>query len=443
MAESKKDETKREVLWTPMFTLVLGLSLCGFITGQGSNTGVSVFVIQQGGTAAFAGLLGAVYSVSAGVSRLACGALLDKRGRYFLLVGGAALMFSGVAVPIISTNSAAFVICRIVQGFGFAALTTTAATAAAEVLPLSRLGEGIGYHGLGQALSMTIGPAGALYMLTLGNDILVFVLLSCVAALAFVLSLFCRYEKHPEKLPETCTYRTRYEQAKRASVEAKGESSGPADSAKPEAPKLRGIRRILEPKAFAGAIPALLFCPASAFSSFFAGAYGLYLGVDSAWLYFTLAAVMMVLIRAKSGAFMDKLGSIVEATATLAAGILAFTLFFIAGYLEDQLARSVLFYASGALFGCFNGLMSPVCQTVAMRNSPTDHWGAASATFFLSFDIGMATGGIIWGAINDAFGFSASLIGVMICITVAYASCWILFPANEKHLKRDQSQALY
>ena len=40
------------------------------------------------------------------------------------------------------------------------------ATAAADVLPLSRLGEGIGYSGLGQAIAMSIGPALAIFLIS-------------------------------------------------------------------------------------------------------------------------------------------------------------------------------------------------------------------------------------------------------------------------------------
>ena len=418
----------REALWTPIFVIVLGVSLCTLVTGQASNAGMAVFVSQQGGTAAFAGVLAAGFSLSAALSRFICGPFADMRGRYATMIGGCVLMALGVAGPLVSTNEVFFTICRVVQGIGFSAASTATTAAAADVLPFARLGEGIGYYGLAQALATTIGPAGALFMLSLGNDNLFFVMMACVSLCALGLSIACRYEKHPETLPKTSAYRSRVERQQ-------SESEASIEDAKQKSTGF-SIRNIIEPGAFAGGVPIAVMNLTSAFSVFFASAYGLYLGIGNLWIYFTLAAAMMLLIRLKSSSYMDVFGSIVTITVAIVTGIIAVSLLLVAGLVGDTSAASILFYLAGVFYGIFNGLISPVNQTVAMRNSPSENWGAASGTFMLLVDIGMAAGGIGWGVVNDAWGYSASIIGVIISLVISYALAWIFYPAGEKHFKR-------
>ena len=182
-------------------------------SGQGLNSGTSVFIARMGGNTAFAGVLAAVFSAAAAAARIVCGPLVDRAGRLRVMVGGAALLLAGTLVPAGCSNDAVFVVCRIVQGVGFSAATTASATAAADVLPLSRLGEGIGYYGLGQALAMSVGPALALFLVNTDPAANLYLGLAVIAALGLVLAALCRYERNPSRLPATAAYRRLYEEA--------------------------------------------------------------------------------------------------------------------------------------------------------------------------------------------------------------------------------------
>ena len=81
------------------------------------------------------------------------------------------------------------------------------ATAAADVLPQERLGEGIGYYGLGQAVSMSFGPALALMLANTNPPENLFVGLTCCSAVALALGLLVRYEHDPEGLPSQSTWK--------------------------------------------------------------------------------------------------------------------------------------------------------------------------------------------------------------------------------------------
>ena len=213
---SKNDNSRggspREQLWSTTFVLVVASTLCCFMVGQGLNSSTSVYVALYGGTAAYAGVLAAVFSGAAAVVRLLSGPLIDGRGRRIVMLFGFAVLIVGTVGPLFTHDVAPFVVFRILQGAGFSAVTTASATAAADALPASRMGEGIGYYGLGQALSMSVGPALALALVSTDPPENLFVGATAIAVVGLAMIFLCRYEKHPEMLPEEAVYRRRLEE---------------------------------------------------------------------------------------------------------------------------------------------------------------------------------------------------------------------------------------
>ena len=47
-------------------------------------------------------------------------------------------------------------------------------------------------------------------------------------------------------------------------------------------------------------------------------------------------------------------------------------------------------------------------------------------------DIGIGFASVIWGVINDSFGFQTSIVCVIVCLIASYASAWIVYPARDK-----------
>ena len=68
---------------------------------------------------------------------------IDGRGRRIVMLFGFAVLIVGTVGPLFTHDVAPFVVFRILQGAGFSAVTTASATAAADALPASRMGEGI------------------------------------------------------------------------------------------------------------------------------------------------------------------------------------------------------------------------------------------------------------------------------------------------------------
>lgn len=450
-----------ERLWSSVFVLVIGVTLGTFLVGQGLNAGTSVYIDEMGGTSTYAGLLATVFSVAAAGARFICGPLVDVRGRHAVMVAGSLVMMAGTAGPVFTGNSELMVLWRFLQGIGFSAATTASSTAAADVLPRERLGEGIGYFGLGQALAMSVGPALALFLVSTEPHENLFLGVTAAAVLALACSLLCRYERDPQKLPPTCAYRVRWERAHlrpgqgEAALEreedaladardggrAGASGSASADAGAGDAPSGRPGRResllshVFEPGALRGALPALCIIPSAGFVIFFVGLYGTTLGVGAAGLFFTLSAASMIVVRLKSASFMDRVPAIKVLTAGVASGIVGFSMLLAAGWAEGAV-RAVVFCLAGIPYGLCLGVCQPLNQTVAVKCSPPERWGAANALYALAIDVGMGAATVVWGMLNDACGFGASIVGSIACLLVGYAVAWLAYPPAERRWRR-------
>lgn len=454
-------------LWTSMFVLIVLLTFCCFVIGQGLNSGTSVFLAHMGFGASLAGTLALVFSASAAVARLAVGPVIDSGRCSLVIIVGMVVLIAGTFMPVIASGVAFYAVSRVLQGVGFAMATTAASTAAADVLPRARLGEGIGYYGLGQALAMSVGPALALFLAGTDPASNLYAGLTLVAVAGLAVAWFTRYERKPLSLPETSAYRERWERAQRAAAgaqdgaggeggegaaacenraasakaaakgsageSAKAAAEGPARAsaaACDPAPAPKKRLSFFEPRALPGAIPMMILCPTFGFGIFFAGLYGTQIGVANASLFYTISAISMIIVRLKSSAFMDRVAPIKTFTVAVACGLLCFVMLYFGT------ASDLVFYAAGVFYGVCLGISLPLNQSVAVKNTPPDRWGATNALFLLMNDLGIGLASMLWGFTNDALGFGTTILLVMCCIVASYVAAWAFYPKEDKILRK-------
>ncbi len=443
-----------------------------FVVGQGLNSGVSVYLSTVGSSATLAGIGVATFSAAAAISRLVCGVILNRAGRARLMVIGAAVLMVATFCMAFLNHDAFFVLWRFFQGFGFALATTAAATAATDVLPRARLGEGIGYYGLSQAIALSVGPALALFLVGTEPAENLFFGLTLLAAIGVVFGLVCRYEKNPDALPETAEYRIRWEEKQTCqnvqgsgvtdlfedmdsdaisatdtdvgespdaseSSDAKGDKIVTGESTQEQTGRVRrALSTVFERHALAGAIPMLFMAPAFGFGITFMGLLGTSIGIESAGLFYTISAVVMLIVRLSSGRFMDTVIAIRIVTVAIIAGIIAFLLVLSCLVFDVSSIFHVPFYLAAIFYGISLGLALPTNQTVAVRNTPPERWGAANALFFLFNDLGIGIASMVWGVVNDNFGFPVTICCILACFVIAFVLAWICYPAGEKHTQK-------
>jgi MFS family permease len=208
-------------------------------------------------------------------------------------------------------------------------------------------------------------------------------------------------------------------------VEGEGEipSSSPLPS---KISKSKVQKGFFEPTALPGAIPIMVASPALGFSIYFMGLYGTHLGCSSVGLYYTLSAVTMILVRLKSASFMDRVAPIKIMYVAAGAGLLTYAMLFVCGFVDLSLAQP-MFLVAGLVYGVFAGLIMPINQAVAVKNTLPSRWGAANSIYMLAQDIGIGFAAFVWGVINDMLGFSASIALAFVFIALSAIAAKICY----------------
>lgn len=400
------------------------------MVGQGGNSGTTVYLATIGEPTYIAGIGALAFSTAACVTRIFAGPLIDFRGRAIVMIVGSFVMFIGTCAPLIVNDGAFFVIWRVLQGLGFSAATTAASTAAADVLPSSRLGEGIGYFGLGQAVAMSIGPALSIFLISTNPPENFYIGLSAFAFLAISFALLCRYEKNPSKLPATSDYRIRWEQGEVGRIE--GGSDEPDMTGSSEENGSFSIKRLIdgvfEPRALNGAIPMMLISVAFGFGIFYIGGFGTAIGVGNAGIFYTVSAVSMVIIRLTTSRFIDSVAPIKLMGVSVVFGLIAFSIFIVCNNIVIDEYTQTVFYAAGIPYGISLGIATPLNQSISVKLSPAERWGAANGLFLLGIDAGIGVTATIWGYTNSALGYTPTMLIVMLFIIASFIAARALYP---------------
>lgn len=398
-------------LWTGDFTLLLCVNFFGFVCCQALNNGTPIYVNAHGGATAFSGALILEFSLCAAFARIFAGRLIDNGTRKRIMVAGALLLFAGTLPALVFPGVEAQLVLRALQGAGFGCVHTAASTAAADVLPKERLGEGIGYFGLGQSLGMAIGPTFAVIMTSMVFSESLFVGVAAVAAALFMLVMACTYESHFKRLPETSAYRQRREEL--------------GDQFYNQAPKSKGfsLSQLFVASALPGAIPMVVVCLGYAIIVNFATLYATQLGMPNPGMFFVFAAITMTAVRLGGGNLIEKINLKKLIALPLLCG--AISLLMLA-----NLNAEWMLWLGGALFGLSMGLVFPILNTVCVKNTVPERWGSASAMFGLTNDLGIGLGALMWGAVADVTGFVPVMYGGCIMFVFAYIAALVLFPKN-------------
>ncbi len=189
--------------------------------------------------------------------------------------------------------------------------------------------------------------------------------------------------------------------------------------------------RLFEKRALPGAIPQVVLCPAFAFGIFFMGLYGTTLGCSNPGLFYTVSALTMIVVRIRSAALMDKMPPLRLLSIAVAAGVLAYALLLCCGLaFQGTPALDLAFYVAGVPYGFCLGISMPLNQSIAVKNTPPQRWGAANALFQLSIDCGMGAGCLVWGIINDALGFPVTICCVMAIILLSLLVAKAYYPKD-------------
>lgn len=360
---------KKEPIWTRDFILISIASLFVTLGFQMLLPVLPVFSARIGGSDAWAGLVVGIFTVSAVIMRPVSGMLLDSRGRRGVFIIGLIVFLVCVVLYNRTSTILSLLIIRFIHGFGWGASSTASSTVASDIVPKSRLAEGMGYFGLTSTLAMAIAPALGLGLLGRYGFNMVFNVSAVFVFICILIALPVKYHK-PEEAQK---------------IDSNAFSGNIKD-------------KIFEKSAVIPA--AVIFFITMTYGSIvsFIALYAEQRQVENIGLFFTVYAIALLISRPYFGRMTDKKGT----SFAVIPGIVFVIIAMLVLYFADSLT---VFLIAGCIYGVGFGAVQPALQAMSVSKVGHSRRGAANATFFLGFDLGIGAGAIIWGIIADIFGY--------------------------------------
>lgn len=361
-------------LWNRNYGLLLVITFCSGLTAQLLNTALPLYLVNAlGTTTTISGVLSGLYTIVSCMARPFCGHLVDRMGRRQFIILGMSVFALGCFGFGLVTAAAMLVFFRLMQGLGFGISATASSTAASDNIPAARLGEGLGYLGMSNALPMVIGPSFALLLIADSAYARPFFLAGCLCILAGILAFLTRED--PEML---------------ASVRQANSS------------KQFTWRSLYESTALPPSLIQLFLSFAAACVMVFGALFAQSRGYDNISLFFIVSALSMLLVRMAVSKLVDR----VNAYGFIIPACFLWSLGYVVLLLVDN---SSVFLLVGILYGASLGVAQTMLNTVALRGVPPERRGAASATFLLCFDCGIGLGALLLGVVIDLTGYQGMI----------------------------------
>lgn len=356
-------------LWSPAF-INYGVSSGIFYMTQYVLVAALPIILtsELGGSALDAGLAMTYFQIGTILCRPFAGRLIDGLDKRVILLISSALFFVIMGLFNLTTSLQTIFVLRGLHGAIFALGTTVMAALAVVVLPASRKGEGINMFAVFSNIAMVLGPAVGLYALQAYGSSALYMFLTIMTALAFILSNVIRL---------------------------------PKELAKPKQKKSKGwsISQFIEKRSLPWALMGLfigftysgvlVFIPIE-LNSMGAGVWGS--------VFFAIFALMIIISRPLVGKVYARYGS----RFVIYPGV---GLFIVGLAILGVVSTPVGIICTAPLLGLGYGAAQPAFQALAVQSAPIERAGVSTATYFLALDIAVGAGSVILALIANALGY--------------------------------------
>jgi MFS family permease len=345
-----------------IYTLQFGLvCLSSFLFSASFNMLIPelpAYLSAMGG-ASYKGLIIALFTLTAGLSRPFSGKLTDTIGRVPIMAVGSLVCFvCGFLYPVLTTI-AGFLFLRLIHGFSTGFKPTATAAYVADLVPVNRWGEAMGVHGLCFSTGMAIGPAiGS----AITDHFSINILFYCSSLFA-LLSIGIL-----ANMKETL-----------------------ADKKKFKFSHLKIARKdIIEQRVIPAALITLLSYVSYGAILTVIGDWSKHLGTSNKGLFFMVFTIASLVIRFVAGKASDKYGRVLIIKISLV--LLASALFMI-----GLANSSVVLMGASVLYGIATGMLSPAANAWTIDLSNPQHRGKAMATMYIALEAGIGFGALLAG----------------------------------------------
>lgn len=358
---------KKEPIWTKPFISLFTTNFSIFIIFYGLVSALPLYATDVlSRSDEDAGLLMTIFLISAILVRPFSGKILDIVGKRKMLWTTLFLYLVCTALYYFIEPFEALLVLRFVQGIFFSIATTASGSMAADNIPISRRGAGLGYFTMSTNLAVVVGPLIALTLVQYFSYEFMFLALTALLVIGALTALMIPEDKKlANSLPKTkLTWNDLFE------------------------------KKAL-PVALMASLIAFSYASVLSYLSIYSQGKGL-LHLTSS--FFAVFAIVMLVTRPFTGRIFDEKGP----KYIIIPGILSFILgLVLLAYVDSPF----LYLLSGAFVGLGYGAVVPSFQTLAIQSTKHERSGYATATFFTLFDTGLAIGSYILGIIATQLGY--------------------------------------
>lgn len=331
------------------------------------------------GGAEHKGLIIALFTITAGLSRPFSGKLADTIGRLpVMYIGVIACVVCSLLYPALAFVGG-FLALRFFHGFSTGFKPTGSSAYVADIVPLARRGEAMGMMGISLSLGASASPPLGSWLVKAYSINAMFYTSAIFAVLSIVILLNLK-----ETLPQKHPFRLKLLRV--------------------------GKDDVFDPLAIPAAI-TMLFCYVS---------YGViltlgpdlsdHLGVSNRGAIFTIFTLASISTRLFAGKLSDQLGRV----PVLKTSALVISSAMIAFALADSPA---ILYVAAFLFGLGNGIFSPAVNAWTVDLGDPERKGRALATMYIALEIAIGGGAALagwyfanqWGRMPAVFYFAAAM----------------------------------
>ncbi|TVQ79645.1 MAG: MFS transporter [Flavobacteriales bacterium] len=307
----------------------------------------------------YIGLIIALFTLTAGLSRPFSGKLADTIGRIPVMLIGVAVCLAMCTLYPLVTTVFAFLLLRFFHGFSTGFTPTGTSAYIADIVPFNRRGEALGLHSLFASLGMAAGPAlGGWIAAHFGLNTL-FISAAAVSGLSAILLV-----RLTETLPNPQKMKLSFLKLKKDEIIE---------------------RRVLNPS-------LVLMLAVFSFGTVLTiiPEFSAHLGMRNKGLFFAVFTLSSLAIRLLAGRVSDRYGRIPVLQVASATMVLAMFLVSIATAVPQLLLGAVF-------FGFAVGMSSPTVAAWTIDLSDENKRGRALATMYIALEAGIGLGALISG----------------------------------------------
>lgn len=309
----------------------------------------------------YLGLIVALFTLTAGLSRPFSGKLTDRWGRIpVMIIGTTMSAFAALLYPAL-TSVAGFLFIRLIHGFSTGFKPTGTSAYIADIVPKDKRGEALGISSFFGTIGMSSGPAlGSWIFLEFGINWMFYV--SSMFSIASILILITM----KETLQERESFKLSLLKISKADI--------------------------YEPAALRPSIVMVLTTLSFGTVITLAPDFSEYLDITNKGMFFIVFTGSSLLVRIIGGQLSDKYG---RASVLKFSTSILFVSMLILGFSES----STQFYTGAFIFGLGYGLNSPTLFAWTIDLSSDKSRGRGISTLFIFLEIGIGMGALISGTI--------------------------------------------